>query len=239
MIIKPTLRPGKYKHILFDLDHTLWDFEVNSREMISELYVSYDLQGKCNVSCDEICVAYSQVNQKMWQAFNVGKIDKDELRDQRFYQLLLEFGVDDKMFATQLSDEYIEKCPTKKAVFPAAEETLAFLSKKYKLHIISNGFQQTTLTKVASSGLLDFFQTITSSECSGYKKPDKAIFQYVLKLIDSSHDECVMIGDNYTTDILGAKNAGIDHIYFNPEKQKHRLDVMHEIYHLTELKTIF
>ena len=47
-----------------------------------------------------------------------------------------------------------------------------------------------------------------------------------------------MIGDDLVVDVLGAEKAGMQGIYFNPNKEEHKLEVVHEIFCLSELMTL-
>ena len=97
---------------------------------------------------------------------------------------------------------------------PHARETLDYLSAKYPLTLVSNGFTEVQFRKLRSSGIEHYFSHIVLSEFANALKPDKKIFDYALQLNGAKPDETVMIGDNYETDIIGAQNAGIDQIYF-------------------------
>jgi putative hydrolase of the HAD superfamily len=112
------------------------------------------------------------------------------------------------------------------------------LKAKYTLHILTNGFLETQHIKMSSSGIEIYFQEIVNSESCGFLKPDKKIFDYTLQKINAHCKDCLMVGDDLDADVIGARNAGIDHIYFNPKKEKHNESVTHEISCLSELLTI-
>jgi len=141
----------------------------------------------------------------------------------------------DRSLPPILAEDYLAICPTKGHVISDAVSTLDELHKKYELHIVTNGFSDVQAIKLKYAGLTDYFQTVTTSDGSGYRKPDKGIFHYALNLISTIAEECIMIGDNLESDMLGAQNAGIDHVYFNPEDKDHTATVTHEITSLREL----
>ncbi len=125
------------------------------------------------------------------------------------------------------------------ALFPDALEVLQYLQdKKYKLHLITNGFAEVQWIKIENSGLKPFFEHIIISEEVGTQKPDKAIFEIAMNRASTHAEECIMIGDNYNTDIVGAQNAGMDQVFFNPTKNRKKQPVTHEIKTLIELKGI-
>jgi putative hydrolase of the HAD superfamily len=224
-----------YRHIFFDLDHTLWDYEKNSRETIYTLYNEFDLQAFGTFGPGDFYKKYRYVNYRMWRSYNKSKISQQELRETRFEQTLLKLGLTHEQVPPGLGDAYLRLCPTKTAVFPFAHATLEYLHPKYHLHILTNGFKDVQHLKLASANLRGFFQEIITSECSGYKKPDLKFFEYALSQTRVSADQCLMIGDNLEADMLGARNAGIDQVFFNPEKKRHFQKVTHEIQCLSEL----
>nr|WKN39456.1 YjjG family noncanonical pyrimidine nucleotidase [Tunicatimonas sp. TK19036] len=232
-------RKRKYTHILFDLDHTLWDFERCSTETLKELYQSYQLQSMGCSSAEDFCQVFRQVNHKLWDLYNRGEYDSERLRNERFTLIFDELQlVYDQEFSTLFAQKYLALCPTKAHVMPDTLTTLDVLQKHYQLHIVTNGFSDVQAIKLRSAGLTDYFQTVTTSDEAGYRKPHKLMFQYTLDRIRANPAECIMIGDNLETDIRGAQNADIDHIFFNPEKLTHSFSVDYEISALPELIAI-
>lgn len=227
-----------YRHIFFDLDHTLWDFETNANETLEEIYFQYNLKQKGIASPSGFVRMYKSINEKMWIDYEKKKISKTYLRTRRFYNTLLSFAVDDKKLAGEIGDYYVSESPKKTNLFPFAAETLEYLKGKYKMHIITNGFIEVQHIKMKNSGLRKFFEKIIISEEVGSNKPEKGIFRYALASAGASRNESIMVGDNLGTDILGAKNSGIDQCYFNPGKKKHGEEVTFEIASLRELKKI-
>jgi len=224
-----------YRHIFFDLDHTLWDFEKNSQETLYTLYDQFGLHTFGKFDCTSFYKKYSYVNHRMWRLYNQGKIDQRELRETRFEVTLTKLGLSKEEIPVGLSEAYTDLCPTKTAVFPFAHETLQYLQSKYDLHILTNGFKDTQHIKLASANLSGYFKEIITSECSGYKKPERKCFEHALSRANVAAPECLMVGDNLEADVLGAKNAGIDQVYFNPEKKRHFQKITHEINCLSQL----
>ena len=226
-----------YKHLFFDLDRTLWDFESNADEALTELYESYQLS-KRNIICVDFLQKYKMHNERLWELYRDSKIDKDNLRSLRFQLALEEFGIKDQTMAKEMGDEYIRSCPLKKHVFPFTYSILDYLYKKYTLHIITNGFEEVQYVKLKHSNLLHYFQQVITSEQVGVKKPNPKIFNYALFKASSKASESIMIGDDFPVDILGAKNFGIDQIYFNPNNNKYSGSITYEINCLSQLREI-
>lgn len=229
-----------YTHLLFDLDHTLWDFEKNSEETLYTLFDQFNLGAFNKFDCDSFYRKYKFVNNLLWDHYNKGKIKQKELREQRFVKTLTGLGLALDQIPAGLSDAYTDLCPTKTAVFPYTHEVLAYLKPKYGLHIITNGFKEVQAIKMTASNLHGYFKEVVTSECCGYKKPDKRMFEHLLDRIKVSPEECLMIGDNLECDIEGARAAGIDQVYFNPEKNNKKLSPKptFEIHCLSQLQGI-
>jgi putative hydrolase of the HAD superfamily len=228
-----------YKHLFFDLDLTLWDFERNSTEAIHELFEELNIVNLYNISPEVFIPVYRHYNDILWEKYRLGKVEKEQLRVQRFSQTLEHFGIDDLKLANQIGDGYIEKSPKKTYLFPHALEVLQYLSEKYKLHIITNGFQEVQFIKLENSGIGKFFDQVITSESAGCKKPDRKIFHYSLYRAKAKTKQSIMIGDHLDIDIVGARNAGMDQIYFNPKKLVHKEQITFEIDCLSKLKEIF
>lgn len=228
----------KYKAVFFDLDHTLWDFELNSEYALIELFNVHNLADIGINDPSEFILHYREINKKMWDAYHTKSITKELLRSGRFNQTLEKFGIKNEKLAESLAADYLRICPVKTNLFPGALDILNYLSQKYSLHIITNGFKEVQYLKIRNSGLLSFFRNIHISEEIGFRKPEAEIFNYAVKKSGTVHEQCIMIGDNLEADICGAENAGIDAVFFNPMKTQPEKKVMYEIDHLEQLKTI-
>lgn len=228
----------KYKHIIFDLDHTLWDFETNSKETLIELFGKHSLDTHLKASSNEFVTHYKEVNVQLWHLYNQHLISKDDLRIKRFQMVFEYFNFFDSSLAKTLDEEYISICPEKPNLIDGTMDTLKELSNRYHLHLLTNGFKETQERKIQSCKIAHFFDTMITSECSGYNKPNRLMFSYTLNKINAHYKDCIMIGDNLKTDIQGAKNVGMDHVFFNPNKIQHGFKVTHEITHLKDLLKI-
>jgi len=235
---------GKYKHLFFDLDHTLWDFEANSRQTLEELYQTMQLGSKGVSDFDRFHKNYLLHNDKLWERYRNGFIKVDELRWKRMWLSLLDFKIADEVLAREMGAVFLDLLPTRKILFPYTIEILDYLlDKRYSLHLITNGFEKTQHNKLKYSGLDKYFAEVITSEASNSLKPHKEIFEYALLKTKADPKECIMIGDSIDVDILGAMNAGIDQIHVNHlttepvminDKQP-----TYTVYSLKELERIF
>lgn len=225
----------KYQHIFFDLDHTIWDYDANARDSLTELYHSYSLKNYRKFSCDQLCDGFFRTNAQLWKLYDLGKIGREHLREERFRSVFRELGFTDMDLAYQFGEDYLTLCPTKKAILPGALELLEYLSGKYTLHVITNGFHDVQSVKIESAGLTHFFSEVVTSERAGARKPAREIFEFALRTAGAIREQSVMIGDNLLTDIAGARSCQIDHIYFNPAKTPHQEAVTLEVHSLSDL----
>lgn len=226
-----------YKCIFFDLDHTLWDYECNAREMLQDLYASHNLADR-NIAFEDFHRQFKQINFELWDLYDRGLINNDVIRTQRFRRVLSHFGVEDEMLNADLSHEYLYGCPKKKNLVPYAKEVLEYLSGHYSLTVVTNGFEEIQAVKLLSGNITHYFDHIITSQKAGHKKPAREIFEYALSVNKLQCNEVIMIGDNLVTDIGGARNACIDTVFYNPDAVVHAEEVSHEIRCLSELQEL-
>jgi putative hydrolase of the HAD superfamily len=228
-----------YKDLFFDLDHTLWDFETNSRETIQELYTTHRLAELGIVDFDGFYSTYSAHNHRLWDRYTKGFIKQEELRWKRVYLSLLDFKVANEPLAKEMSQAYLEILPNKKHLFPYTIEILEYLKQKdYKMHLITNGFESVQFKKIKNSGLADYFIEVITSEASNSLKPHTDIFEYALRNAKATVAESIMIGDNESADIQGGINIGMDTIFVNHIQATPTIPATYTITHLKELETI-
>lgn len=224
-----------YKHLFFDLDHTIWDFDTNEKITLTQLFDSYKLQ-QFFEDFDDFFERYKPINIGLWVQYRNGEIKKNDLNVGRFYNTFCNAGFDDKATAVRFANDFIKQNPTQKALIPYTIEILEYLHPKYDMHIITNGFKETQYVKIEKSGLKPYFKKVFISEEVGHQKPKTAFFEYAIKSCNARKKESLIIGDSLEADINGAKNFGLDHVYFNPSKTPHNETVFKEISSLLELK---
>lgn len=219
--------------IFFDLDHTLWDFERNSALAFQKILS----ENSVGVGLNDFLKAYVPINFEFWRLYREGKITKGELRFQRLKITFDKLGhsISNELIDV-LSDQYIAHLPSYNHLFPNALEVLDYLKPKYKLHIITNGFQEVQHRKLHGSNIFDYFGHIINSEMAGVKKPDPIIFKLALDRAKVLPQNSLMIGDSLEADILGAKSVGLHTLHFNANNEP-----MHEfcdmIHDLSEIKS--
>lgn len=226
----------KYQHIFFDLDHTLWDFDANSGEAIGEIFTDLRIGERAEVSFETFVASYRIINKNCWDLYRRGEMDKQTLRTIRFRLALEKFGIHDSQLSKQFGDQYVLKSPQKTHLIDGTEEVLDYLaSEEYDLHIITNGFSEVQFVKLENAGLKKYFDVVLTSEMVGEKKPHPAVFKKAISLANAQMIESLMVGDNLEADIIGARDMGMDQVYYNPENDPHEEKITHEITALQEL----
>lgn len=229
----------QYRHIFFDLDHTLWDFDLNAKEALIELYDVLNLKKVGIADFDAFYKSYLHHNQILWDRYHHGYISGEELKWKRMWRTLLDFKIGSEPLARKMSEAFLERLPDKQHLFPYTLEILQYLKAKgYKLHLITNGFEAVQWRKLRSSGLEGYFEEVITSERSGSIKPQKAIFEFALSLTGAGLKESIMIGDNQDADIQGALNMGMDCIFVNHIGAVPVVGPTYSITHLKELEGI-
>lgn len=225
---------SRIKHLFFDLDRTLWDFEANSKKALEHIFHEYKLHTHFH-HFESFHYTYLKINNDLWKKYGKKKITKEQLRDTRFLKTLQQHQVNDSDLALKISEAYINLSPNQTQLFPNALETLTELKNRgYILHIITNGFQEVQYIKLNNSKLSPFFDVIVCSEHIGFNKPDKRIFIHALELADAKIEESMMIGDDLQVDVLGANQVGMEAVLFDPEK-KHKSRAFRVVNDLKEL----
>jgi putative hydrolase of the HAD superfamily len=230
----------KYKHLFFDLDHTLWDFESNAKLTLSDLYHSMELAGRGVHDFDLFYKNYLVHNDKLWERYRNGFIKVDDMRWKRMWHTLLDFKIGDEKLAREMGNKFLDLLPSRKLLFPGTIEVLGYLvDKGYELHMITNGFEKTQHSKLEYSGLAPFFRQVITSEGSNSLKPKKEIFDYAFMKANADPLKSIMLGDSIEVDIQGAINAGIDTVHVNHLNSEKAEIATYTVFSLKELEKIF
>lgn len=225
------------RHIFFDLDHTLWDYDTNARLVLEAIYHHFQIDLHTQKDMRTFLETFFHENGRLWNDYNHGRIDKEVIRTERFTRVIGRLGYEDAVVGLQMSAFFLENCPRQSAMMPDAALALNYLSRKYTMSIITNGFDDTQALKLKSSGIHHHFQRVFTSETIGFKKPSPEIFEFALSELGLKREETVMIGDNPSTDIQGAHNAGIAAVLYNPDG-KMRSNAQWEVRSLFDLMKI-
>lgn len=220
--------------VFFDLDHTLWDFERNSALTFEKIFK----ENGVSVELDDFLRIYAPINLEYWKLYRENRIDESELRFQRLRRTFdtMAATVSDKLIY-ELAHEYIAHLSSFTHLMPNAMQVLEYLEPKYRLHIITNGFQEVQEKKLKGSNIHHFFDHVVNSEMAGVKKPDPYIFKLALDRAQVEAKHTLMIGDSLEADIIGAKTVKMQVLHFNSNKEPGH-DHCKTINNLIEIKSI-
>lgn len=233
-------------NLLLDLDRTLWDFDGNADRTYEIMYDYFALQDLCHVDYHTFHERYRQINDMLWEAYRNGTVSKEQLSLQRFSLTLGAFGCDPESpeiirLSLRMANYYVYEATKQTGLMPGARELLEWLFERrdrFSLSVITNGFSEAQLPKMKSSDIYKYFDHFFLSEDLGFMKPDRRFFESVLRHLDVTPDQCLVVGDDYKVDISGAMAVGIPQVYYNlhniplpPDAEK----PTHEITHLLQL----
>lgn len=200
----------KYTILLFDADGTLFDFHQAEQIALKTTFKKYHLTLSNDIKND-----YQKINQKLWQQYEQGKIDKETIVNTRFVTLFDQYNIpiDGKVFEHDYQHLLSMQYPSIKG----AKDLLEHLVINYRLFIVTNGVASTQRNRLALSGFDKYFEQIFISEEIGYQKPTKEYFDHCFNQINNFKlEETLIIGDSLTSDIQGGINANIDTCWYNP-----------------------
>ena len=223
------------EHIFFDLDHTLWDFDKNSEVAFKVIFENNFPQ----IDVQKFIKVYVPINQAVWKLYQKDLITSEQLRFTRLEQSFEAINV--SLSNTEINfiaEEYIRLLPENNHLFDGTIEVLEFLSAKYSLHIITNGFADVQNKKLNNSGIYKYFKTVTNSENAGAKKPNPIIYNHALSLANATKESSIMIGDCLDADINGAIDFGIEAIFVNHNNIEIEESIF-QISHLSDLQNYF
>ncbi len=225
-----------YRYYLIDIDRTLWNFDLNSENAITMLVRRNPIlhtavlktEGADNepLAMHRFFEHYDVRNHELWAAYERGDISKDDLRWKRFHCTFTDYGIDDRPMSEQFGEDYLKQMILEKELMPGAGKMVENIQAAGgMMSVLSNGFKEVQYHKLERSGIRHFFKDVIVSEEVGYHKPSPEIFALALERLSGvSRDDLrwediktrtLMIGDDLTNDILGAKDFGIDQYFYN------------------------
>lgn len=237
------------KYLLFDLDRTLWDFDGNADRTYRAMFDVFGLEQLCHVGFDAFHERYRVINDTLWEAYRNGTVTKEMVAIRRFSLTLAEFGCDATSpaivrLSQKMSDYYVVEGTRQTGLMPGARELLEWLDTqrdRYSLAVITNGFSEAQIPKMRTAGIDKYFDYFFLSEDIGFMKPDRRFFEAALSKMNVSPDQCLVIGDDYKVDIVGAMAVGIPQVWYNYSHQplpKGAIAPTREVDHLRLLKPI-
>lgn len=224
----------QYEVIVFDVDDTLMDFDQSEQAAFGSVFGKYEMPDGLN----QYRSSYRTISEGLWRDLENGNLGLSELGSERFRRLFLEHELD--LDAVVFNQDYLGFLGEQRHLVPGAEKVIEALSRK-RLAIITNGFEAVQTSRIRNSPFSDAFEQVIISEATGYRKPQKEIFEYAFQQLQVTDPSTVlMVGDSLTSDIQGGLNAGVDTCWFNPARKKNQTPIVptYEISQLEELLEI-
>lgn len=200
-----------YKFLLFDLDHTLLDFDAAEDVALSHLLKEEEVE-----DIQAYKDYYVPMNKTLWKDFELKKITKQELVNTRFAKLFAHFGIEKD--GAYLAERYQFFLSKQGQIFPGVEDLLKkLIHQGFELYAATNGITFIQTGRLEQSGIAPFFKEIFISEQLHTQKPDAAFYEKIgARIPNFDKKYALMIGDSLSADIQGGNNAGIDTIWYNP-----------------------
>lgn len=210
--------------VFLDLDNTLWDFDRNAEAALFELFHRHNLEHHSGYKSHQFIELYKDVNAAFWRKYESGEISKETLRTQRFVDTFSAMGIPLALQPKNVWEEYLQICPLMTKLMPGAIECLEILFQKFKIALLTNGFEETQHLKIEGSGIKPFIEFMQTSESVGFAKPASEFFELALKKANITADNVVYIGDNFKTDVIGGSNAGIKTFWYKSENNMDEIE---------------
>ena len=200
-----------YKFLLFDLDHTLLDFDTSEDVALTQLLKE---EGVADIQAYKDY--YVPMNKSLWKDLELKKITKQELVNTRFSKMFSHFGIEKD--GVYLAERYQFYLAQQGQVFSGAMELLdSLIDRGYELYAATNGITTIQTGRMAQSGLAPYFNQVFISEQLQTQKPDALFYEKIgQQIAEFSKEKTLMIGDSLTADIQGGNNADIDTVWYNP-----------------------
>lgn len=221
------------KLLLFDIDNTLLDFKKCAKFAMDKAFDDWNIKPKSGYF--EI---FMQANNEFWDQLEKGYITRDELYKRRWAKVFDIIGIEDAD-PIAFEKDFVKNLYKSHDKVNGVDEILEYLSKKYKMVIVSNSSYEEQKSRLKEADLLKYFDEIFTSEEVGHPKPQVEFFNFVKNNVgDIREEEMLIIGDSIKADINGGINAGIKTCWFDflKEDKDHPADFT--IKDLLDLKEI-
>jgi putative hydrolase of the HAD superfamily len=214
---------------LFDVDDTLFAYTAAEEAALVPHLASLHLL-ELFPSPAEAVNLWRRIRLEEYVRFLVGELSfagQQVARTRRFLASIgqvPEGGLSDKEAAAWFAG-FAARRDAEWCTFPDAEPTLEVLAGTYRLGVVSNSMEAHQRHKLAAIGLLDYFaDAIICSDVHGAAKPAASIFHAGCAALDLPPCEVAYVGDVYTTDAIGARDAGLWSFWLNRVGEDGQID---------------
>jgi YjjG family noncanonical pyrimidine nucleotidase len=193
----------RIRSVLFDLDHTLLDFDRAQRAALRAALAEEGL------ACSPAVLAtYRRINDELWARYRRGEIAQSALARERFRRLLAHMGGDPRR-APGLDRRFLAQLSRRGDRLPGCRPTLSRLRRRYRLGVVTNGIDRVQRARLRAASLEGFFEAVVTSEGCGFAKPDPRIVKSALEALGVAPGEALYVGDDAGTDGAAAAAAGV------------------------------
>ena len=230
----------QYRDLIFDADYTLVNYKQDEIAALKKLYdeigYTYD---------DRVLERTHRFSEQAWEEAGLYEVHRADVQ-KRYHQLY--WSHVDEMFKMEFALTGFEYSPQQAAkklmenltadghFLDGAQQTVQELSRRgYRVCVATNGIIQ--MQKGRLRPILPFVYKLFISEAIGTIKPNAAFYQEMLRQLNATADECLMIGDSLYSDIAGANGIGMDSCWFDTRKME-RADNIRPTYHIESLTNL-
>jgi 2-haloacid dehalogenase len=198
--------------VLFDADDTLFDFRKAARLAFFQTFEQLNLV--VEPAWFEI---YESYNKAAWTEYEDRQIDSQTLRSKRFAGLFKHINRPNLHDPAAFNDLYLQLLVENSHLLDGALDLLNALHGKVKMAVITNGLHDVQRPRIKKQNVGHFFDEIVVSEEIGCAKPQIEYFEYTFRSLGQPpKDRVLVVGDNLSSDIQGAKNFGLKSCWYNP-----------------------
>ncbi|QKG52517.1 HAD family hydrolase [Hymenobacter sp. BRD67] len=217
--------------VLFDLDDTLFDHAATARAALAATAAGRPtLHG---VPVDELYQRYSDLLEEMHPRVMRGELSYLVARQLRFQQLLAPYEPEPAVAeVTLLAEQHYGHYQRLRQPVAGALALLQRLKPAVRIGIVTNNRTDEQREKLRFLGMSSLVDALVTSEDVGVLKPDPAIYQVALERLRATPAETVMVGDNWSADVLGALAVGIRPVWLN------RTGAARPLAHVAELTSL-
>ena len=212
-----------YRNIIFDLYGTLIDIRTDEYSIdFWRKAVQVFATGGASFSPGELRTSYTKYVKRAYRRqklahLNYKYLDIDLL--QVFKQLYKDKNINaDEMLLRDTARKFREDSTEYIQLYDGVIELLDGLRDAGKhIYLLSNAQESFTIPEMDELGILGYFDGIMISSEEGVCKPQRQFFEKLLEKYELNPKECLMVGNDKNSDMLGAKSAGIDGLYIHQE----------------------
>jgi len=207
-----------YKGIIFDLDNTIYNYDSSHKKALHETFLYIIKNSNIEHKIEEVKEIYEAVSKKIkYELSNTASSHNKGI----YFKQLLEHLQMQLALLPVLNEIYWDTFYNTMECFVGIKEFISWNKKNgIKIGILTDYETEYQVHKLIKLDLIQYCDIIVTSEEVGIEKPSSQMFQTILRKLNLSSDEVIMIGDNFDKDIAGALNMNILSYWFHEKNEK-------------------